>query len=166
MNTKSYRDFYQKITSPIQSERSRKKLNSANELLTYLFYIAYPALLIDRLVIDRTMFWKILLIPAVSFIVLTIIRAAINAPRPYEKEEIVPLIKKDTKGKSMPSRHVFSAVVIAMSYLAVFPLFGILLLGLAGLSGIIRIIGGVHYPKDVIAGCLCGIVSGLCIFLL
>ena len=38
--------------------------------------------------------------PAVSFVLLTVVRAWINRPRPYEAFEVSPVIKKDTKGNS------------------------------------------------------------------
>ena len=42
----------------------------------------------------------------------TLLRAAINRPRPYEALNFTPLFPKDTKGQSMPSRHCFSAAAI------------------------------------------------------
>ena len=52
-------------------------------------------------------------------------------PRPYQTWAIQPLIKKDSLGKSFPSRHVFSATVIAMLALTLNPWLGGAMLFLA-----------------------------------
>ena len=61
----------------------------------------------------------------------------------------------------MPSRHVFSASIIAMMCFTISPLFACILLVLAALEGYIRVVGGVHYPLDVIIGYLLGVLFGL-----
>ena len=114
--------------------------------------------------------WKGLLafflLPAIGFCLLSIIRKRINQPRPYEKWAIQPLLDKDTSGKSMPSRHVFSATLISMCLLYFFWLPGLLCLLLSADLAAVRVIGGVHYPKDVLVGYLCGIFWGSILFLL
>lgn len=60
----------------------------------------------------------------------------------------------------MPSRHVFSATVIAVSVLSVSKPLGWMLLVLAVILAVIRVVGGAHYPRDVIAGFLCGLACG------
>ena len=108
-------------------------------------------------------FW---LLPAIGFCLLSIIRKRINQPRPYEKWAIQPLLDKDTSGKSMPSRHVFSAALISMCLLYFFWLPGLLCLLLSAGLAAVRVIGGVHYLKDVLVGYLCGIFWGSILFLL
>ena len=89
------------------------------------------------------------------------VRDRLNAKRPYEVLDIQPIITKNTKGHSMPSRHVFSMFVIAMAFLWVLPWAGALLLCFGAALALVRVIGGVHFPRDVIAGALVGIVSGI-----
>lgn len=163
---KNYADFYQNITKNIRSEEDRKKLNLANHCLTYVFYVAYPVLLLYTGIFQKGVFWKILLIPAVSFLLLSLIRAKLNAPRPYEAAAITPLIEKKKKGNSMPSRHVFSAAIIAMAYLYVFPWIGGVLLLAAAASGTIRVLGGVHFPQDVVVGYSAAVLCGILFFVL
>ena len=68
---------------------------------------------------------------------------------------------KDAPGKSFPSRHVFSIFVIAVTVFWVWPLPGILV-GIAGaILSWCRVAGGVHFPRDVIAGALIGIGCGV-----
>ena len=68
-----------------------------------------------------------------------------------------PIIEKNKKGESMPSRHVFSAFIIGMAFLYI----GEIPLGIIGLIiAIVRVISGVHFPKDVIVGALVGILCG------
>ena len=55
---------------------------------------------------------RALLVPGISFGAVSLFRWAFRAPRPYEVFETTPVIKKNTKGKSFPSRHVFSIFVI------------------------------------------------------
>ena len=106
-------------------------------------------------------FFRALLVPAISFALLTVIRRILNVPRPYEKFGIPPVIEKDTEGRSFPSRHVFSVFIIAMTIFYAHPGPGIVL-GLLGVFlGVIRVIAGVHEPKDVIVGAVAGIVCGL-----
>ena len=70
--------------------------------------------------------------------------------RPYVVYDFTPLIVKEKKGQSMPSRHVFSAFVIAMSALYICIPLGIFMMLLAVIMAFERVICGVHFPKDVI----------------
>jgi len=104
-------------------------------------------------------------IPASGFVILSLLRKKINAPRPYEEWTIKPLLDRDSPGQSMPSRHVFSATIISMACLHASLSVGVILLVLSALLGLVRVLGGVHYPKDVVVGYICGLVWGVIFFL-
>lgn len=106
------------------------------------------------------------LVPGIAFVLLSAARGRFNAKRPYEEWPIEALIRRDGSGHSMPSRHVFSAAVIAMCALRHNLYAGAALLVLAGVIAVIRVLGGVHYPKDVAAGYLAGVAAGLVLWLL
>ena len=158
----NYEEFYKKISAPFRRHPSGVKgLNLMNTLLTRVVYVVYPMFLI-RLIWDRDERWiACAAVPAVFFVLLSVVRNYINRPRPYETWNLLPLIHKDTRGKSMPSRHVFSAAVIAMAFLSVSLPVGIFFLIWSFLLALIRVLGGVHYPSDVLAGLLLGGLAGL-----
>ena len=106
-----------------------------------------------------------LFIPASGFVILSFLRKKINAPRPYEVWEIVPLLDRDSPGQSMPSRHVFSATIISMACLHASLTMGMICLTLSAFLGLVRVSGGVHFPKDVVVGYICGLVWGVLFFL-
>lgn len=147
--------------------KNREKLIVVTcSVLTKAIYILYPMLLIYLAVThpaDRDPgFLPALIVPGVSFVLVSIFRNLYNAPRPYEmpgaKE---PIIKKDSPGKSFPSRHVFSVFIIAVTFFWVWPAAGVCI-GIAGvILAVCRVAGGVHFPKDVIAGALIGIGCGI-----
>ena len=90
-------------------------------------------------------------VPFTSFIVTTVVRKAINAPRPYERG-IDPLVPKKTKGLSCPSRHTACVVAIALAWMVYAPVFGAVMIAIAVCIALSRIIAGVHYPLDVAFG--------------
>ena len=93
--------------------------------------------------------------------VVSVSRKIINEPRPYEKYGIPPVLDKDTRGKSFPSRHVFSVFVIASTVFVWNHPAGIALGFLGVVLAAIRVIGGVHTVADVTAGMMVGILSGI-----
>ena len=165
---KDYEIFYQQLTAPFRSRpRIVKGMAYFNRGMTVFMPLVYGLVLIDALLTEG---WKGLLtcflLPAIGFGLLSAIRKRLNQARPYEKWDIQPLLAKDTSGKSMPSRHDFSATEISMCLLYFFWLPGLLCLLLSAGLATVRVIGGVHYPKDVVIGYLCGICWGALIFLL
>ena len=106
-----------------------------------------------------------LFIPALGFVILSFLRKKINASRPYEEWDIKPLLDRDSPGQSMPSRHVFSATIISMACLHASLTMGMICLTLSALLGLVRVLGGVHFPKDVVVGYICGLVWGVLFFL-
>ena len=152
---------YERLSAPFRREAWAKGLNAVNKFLTGFCYCVYPLLLIFLAVSRDGRFWKALLVPGISFALLSAVRDKLNAKRPYELLDIQPIITKNTKGHSMPSRHVFSMFVIAMTFLWVLPWAGIALLCFGALLAAVRVIGGVHFPRDVIAGALVGVLSGM-----
>ena len=106
-----------------------------------------------------------LFIPASGFVILSFLRKKINTPRPYEKWDIKPLLDRDSPGQSMPSRHVFSATIISMACLHASLTMGMICLTLSAFLGLVRVLGGVHFPKDVVVGYICGLVWGVIFFL-
>lgn len=158
-----YSLFYQQLTGRIrESGAACFGLRAAGKAATAIMYGAYPLLLANYALggEGRNLLLTIL-IPGTGFCLLTAVRAWINRPRPYEAWKIDPLIHKNTRGKSMPSRHVFSSAVIAMAWLPVSVPAGAFFLILSAAAGLIRVIGGVHYPSDVVVGFLAGVLCGL-----
>lgn len=158
-----YQEFYARLAQSLGSKARQVEL--ANALITRLVYALYPTVLLYRL--WRFGFWEmaeLVIWPGFGFLLVTGLRQLINQPRPYEAWDIQPLLEKETKGQSMPSRHVFSATVIGTVLLSIHLWLGlVVLLAAVGLS-ILRVLGGVHYPKDVVAGFLLGIFLGLPVF--
>ena len=97
---------------------------------------------------------------AVPFVVVTLVRRKINAPRPYELYGFYKVKPKGKGGRSFPSRHVFCAFLIAvLGYTVSLPImFALMLPGV--LLAVSRVLLGIHFIRDVVAGALIGIVSG------
>lgn len=157
-----YERFYQRISAPFQMPGAGRALVLANKALTVIGYVAYPALLV---MVALAGAWldlvKFVAVPAVGFIALSVFRARYNAPRPYQVAAIDPIIKKDTEGKSFPSRHTFSLFMIALSWVAWNVPAGIVLVVFACIMAATRVIGGVHFPRDVVAAVIFALVCAL-----
>lgn len=158
------KETYEKLTGAMRrNAKLTHLLNILNKVLTYLIFAAYPTILVYLLIKDRERLPMAIAVPEVSFVLLSVFRRAVNFPRPYEVFEMPPVIPKKTKGKSFPSRHVFCVAIIgitALYALPKLPVIGIMILVIAVLMAVLRVCSGVHFPRDVIAGFLCGIVMG------
>lgn len=156
------KEQYLKITEPLRQDKKKaQRIKNVNRILTGVVFCVYPLYLLFLVLEKDAWFFRALIVPAVSFVLLTVVRKIINAPRPYERFEVPPVIPKDTKGKSFPSRHVFSVFMIAVTVFYSYPSVGILL-GIIGIGlGITRVCAGVHEPRDVIAGAATGILCGI-----
>ena len=153
---------YKKISAWFrQRPAAYSLLRGMTQYLTVFFYVSYFILSLYTIVTDRKRALKVVGVPAATYIAGSLVRALINAPRPYEVLDIDPLVPKDTKGKSFPSRHVFSAFVIAAAFLFVSLPLGILFLIIAVIVAATRVLSGVHFIKDVIAGMIFGLGSGI-----
>lgn len=155
--------LYNKISTWFRKSDVRLKLFVfAYRLLPYVTVLGYAASVIYEILYGATKeIAGIILVPAVTFGICTIFRKIVNAKRPYEEMAIEPLIIKNKRGQSFPSRHMVSAGVIAMAALYVNTVFGIGMLAVAVSIGILRPIAGVHYIKDVIAGLAIGVLCGI-----
>lgn len=156
------KETYEKITYPFREHpRLAGWLKAVNKVITLGVYFLYTALAAALAFRHDVRFLKVLLVPGISFIMVSAARSFINAPRPYEKLDIDPIIYKNTQGRSFPSRHVFAIFVIAMALYYISSPLGIALMLMGILLAAIRVIGGVHFAKDVIAGAAIGIICGV-----
>ena len=132
-----------------------------NRIVTIAVYLLYPALLVLLFVNKNDGLLPAILIPGISFVLLSIWRDRINKPRPYEVFDMDPVINKKTRGHSFPSRHIFCIFLIAVTVFYFYPLAG-LLIGLVGAAlAVNRVMGGVHFVKDVAVGALLGVACGV-----
>ena len=165
---KNYQEWYDHIAGNIGNNPFLLSLlRTFNRFMTVVMPIVYLTLLTT--IYFREGFGKQALmyvfIPASGFVILSFLRKKINAPRPYEEWNIKPLLDRDSPGQSMPSRHVFSATIISMACLHASLTMGMICLTLSAFLGLVRVLGGVHFPKDVVVGYICGLVWGVLFFL-
>ena len=165
---KNYQEWYSNLSSKLTSHPTLLfLLLNFNRLMTVAIPLVYLILLVNtylQLGLGQQV-GVYLLVPATGFVILSLFRKKINHPRPYETWDISPLLEKDSSGKSMPSRHVFSATIISMACLHASLPVGLACLLFSALLGLVRVLGGVHYPKDVLVGYACGLVWGFLFFL-
>lgn len=136
-------------------------LKGMNFALTAVVFCAYPIFILTLFVEKEPKFLRAILVPAVSFAVVSVFRQIVNRPRPYERFGVPAALSKNTAGKSFPSRHVFSVFVIASTVFVWNPPAGIALGILGIVLAAIRVIGGVHTVADVTVGMFVGILSGI-----
>lgn len=165
---KNYQEWHDHIAGNIGNKPFLLSLlRTFNRFMTVVMPIIY-LILLATIYLQQGLGKQVgiyLFIPASGFVILSFLRKKINTPRPYEKWDIKPLLDRDSPGQSMPSRHVFSATIISMACLHASLTMGMICLTLSAFLGLVRVLGGVHYPKDVVVGYICGLVWGVIFFL-
>ena len=99
-------------------------------------------------------------VPGLTFWGGTLLRDKLNWPRPYEQPGFEPLVHKETHGHSFPSRHALSAAVLSMVWMRFYPTVGWVMVGVTALICLMRVLTGVHYPRDVLCGAALGFALG------
>lgn len=98
----------------------------------------------------------------ISMVIATSLGMLIDSPRPFIADpSIQRLIPVPLTEHSMPSGHTATAFGAAAALMYGNPIVGGVALVIAGLIGLGRIASGVHYPSDVIAGAILGIVVAI-----
>lgn len=135
-------------------------LHMMNKVLTYSVFVLYPLLLFWLYLNHGQLLFRAIVVPLDSFIILSVARYLLNRKRPYELYETPAAVHKDTKGKSFPSRHVFSAFMIAVTflYLGPSPYVGLVLIIIGTILAGLRVALGVHFVSDVVVGAIAGIL--------
>lgn len=155
-------ETYIKICNCIRKSTYGERLvRLINNLVTRIIYASFLVLLAVLILLRDESVIRIILVTGISFVLVSIFRHIYNAERPYIRYDFNPIIEKEKTGESMPSRHVFSAFVIAMAFGTIEMWMGVVALILGVIMAFMRVIAGVHFPKDVIAGALIGIFSGI-----
>ena len=156
---------YQQVSAYFSETKARNTtIKALHDVLPLVMYIFYPVQLITLAVnegLGSEVFLRFTLIPLCTLIIVSVIRAVINAKRPYEVYDYQPAVGKDTHGKSFPSRHTVSAFIIAMAFLYVQTKIGVIMLRVAAAIGVTRVLAGVHFIRDVIGGAAIGVLVGL-----
>ena len=95
----------------------------ANTFLTAFVSLSYALFCVYALTgetLDPKAKTALLFVPALAFFTVTVLRMAVERPRPYAENGagITPLVKKQRADtKSFPSRHMACAAVIAVTFL-------------------------------------------------
>ena len=144
---------------------SSKKLTNFLRAVNIVAFI-YAVLLFCFNLIDLAfdsgiLLFKYVLICFVPFALVSVARKIINRKRPYEIYDFYDKAPKDKLGQSFPSRHATSVFVIAtvalfFNFYLALPL---ILLGL--LMCVARVLLGIHFISDVLAGAAIGVISAL-----
>jgi membrane-associated phospholipid phosphatase len=80
--------------------------------------------------------------------------------RPFQSDGDVEGLLEHGAGRSFPSRHVASGLAMAVIGAVDHPRIGQAMAGLAWLLGVSRVAAGLHYPSDVLAGAVLGMLVG------
>ena len=167
-----YKKCYEKNVNFVEARPLLKKaIPLLDKGLTAFFFASYAALLLYALLknFGAIELMGILFPPLLCLLIVTVLRLAIDKPRPYTQDGagITPLIqKKNSDNKSFPSRHIASAMVIASSFLPFSMPIAVVLYYLGLILAYVRFATGLHYISDLAVGGVIGIVSGLITFII
>lgn len=118
------------------------------------------------LILNFKKYWRMILEAIITaaftrFVLAEIIRWLWFRPRPFVTLNIVPLINKSAEEASFPSGHAsfyfaLSTIVYCYNKQA-----GIIFYIASLFIGLARVFVGIHWPSDILAGAILGILVGL-----
>ena len=160
-------NLYERI-SRLRSKSGYRSINfegalrTVNVIVTAIMYLVYILLLLELFKKKR---WGdlVLLIGTTGsgFVLVTVLRRLIAAPRPFEVYRFTPMLGRHRPSLSFPSRHLYSAAVITVASVWVFGWQTVYFNGVITLLlTAVRVIGGVHFIRDVVAGAAIGALFG------
>ncbi|NOT14962.1 MAG: phosphatase PAP2 family protein [Methylotenera sp.] len=79
-------------------------------------------------------------------------------PRPYEVRQEIKLGCAPLDKFSFPSGHTLHAVIFSIVALSYYPQLFIILVPFSSMVALSRVVLGLHYPSDVLAGALIGVL--------
>lgn len=142
-----------------------KKISSSLKIISHVSVLicvaAYAAMLVYAFIKEPLRAIKLAACAAVPYIIVSVMRKLVDAPRPYELYGFYETKPKDKVGQSFPSRHVFSAFTVAILAYTVSLWLSAALVVIAVCVAVARVLLGMHFIRDVIAGGLIGILSGI-----
>ena len=138
-----------------------KFLRLISHLTGILAFILYLSTFVLTLLSSALGALKLLIILGVSYVLVSIFRKKINAPRPYELYDFYDLPPKSKRGVSFPSRHVFLVFAISTLCFPLLPLPSIIVRLFAVMQAVSRVLLGIHFIRDVVCGALLGVLSSV-----
>ena len=137
-------------------------LRVISHLIGALAIYAYVWLLLMTLNDDGAIeLLRVILVTGAPFAVVSLLRVWINAPRPYDLYSFFAKKPKNKTGRSFPSRHVFSIVLIGFIFTTLSVSLGIGIIISALVLAVVRVLLGIHFIRDVAAGAIMGAVAGV-----
>lgn len=159
----------------LRSVYERKRLGHALYIFSFgvsiLVALVFVGYLAHLAVAERDFreIFRLVFTTGVPFFAVGLARRIIGAPRPYEvysfyeecpKRRFFGKADDSRDGASFPSRHAYSAFVISTALFFVSPWCATALGALAILMCACRVLLGIHFIRDVLAGALIGILAG------
>ena len=152
----------ERVLRKVNSDPSLKKhLRDVSIFAVIIAAAAYLAVVAAAFVSDVLLGVKLLIITAAPYIVVSLARKIINAKRPYEIYDFYEEPPKNKKGSGFPSRHVFSSFAIGTMICFFEPWLGIMVIASGMAMGMCRVLLGIHFMRDVIAGAMIGVLTSV-----
>ena len=149
----------------VRKVSSSKKIKTILTVFCYLVSVltvsVFAYMLVHYLKVSVVHAVKFLIILGFPFLLVSLLRRIIKAPRPYEIYDFFEKPPRAGTSDSFPSRHSFSVFAIGTVCLFVSPVLGIITLVFGALLCFCRVAQGIHFIRDVIAGALIGVISSL-----
>ncbi len=97
----------------------------------------------------------------ISLTIYKVLKVTTCRLRPYENCPDVQLCGRVLDQFSFPSGHTFHAVGFSLVLAYHFPVMAVAVVPFTMLVALSRVVLGLHYPSDVLAGAVCGAMVGL-----
>ena len=94
-----------------------------------------------------------------SLVAVSLVRRFINAPRPREVYGFYG-DNASKRSASFPSRHAFSVFCVAVAAFPTLPFSAAVLSVLGVLLCVARVLTGLHFVRDCVAGAMIGVIAG------